>query len=254
MPDARRRRLRDGGAMARLSLLGALAAALWSTATVAAAQQPATEPWPDENPWPGAHPQQLQPAQPPPPQAQPAEPPPPSLLETSTHLMDLMAVFGFTTEESFDDALRAHGYTPSTGVFGADVTSLWRVLPVLWLGGRLGYRARAWDQPGMDSVDAFAGAAWLVAELRLPLGRAWDLGAGGAVGGALVGLYVGDTSDLHPAPSAWGGVSMGVRIVDPVRIYTRFGYEYLEAVDVNGWGHDVNLSGGSWAIGVEIRR
>ena len=105
--------------MGRLSLAALALCGAWTISSTGAAQ----EDWPEEEAWPELEPQAQQPATPAqgapgqqpatpaqgtpgqqpypasygqPAAAQtPAEPPPPSLLETSTHLFDLMAVFGF---------------------------------------------------------------------------------------------------------------------------------------------------------------
>jgi len=255
--------------MAALRGLGGVAslvAVLACAPSLAHAQTgwPGGDQWPEEGAQaqppqgpPGQYPGGQPPAGPYPPQAppaQPAEPPPPSLLETSTHAIDLAATFGFTTEESFDEALRAHGYSDTAGVFGGDVTSVWRLASVFWLGGRLGYRYRFWEQPGTPDVHASAFSAWLMAELRLPVGRVWEMGLTAGVGGGTVGVQMQDATEFHLAPAAVVGILMGFKIAGPVRVYTRFCYEYLEAANVNDWGHDVNLSGGSFAFGLEIRR
>ena len=238
------------GTMARVSAVAA--SLLWVLCVAPAAAQWETSPPPPQTGQYGA------PASPweAPPGHTAALPPvqlaPPSLLETAGFLVQTSFFVSSTAVGELDGALRAHGYRSSDRAWGGNASCLWRAVGVLWLGGRLELRARDWDRDGGVPASALGLSGMGVAHLRLVTGRSFEVGisAGAGLGGA--GLEVNESTEVAFAVALHAGAHMGMNIVEPVRAFISLGYDFLQGFDFNESGHDIDLSGVAFAVGLEV--
>jgi hypothetical protein len=223
-----------------------------------AGSPPATQPAPSSPPTPYAQPPQA-PSQPTPPAQPEAEDPEPedlepSIVEDSWLLVAAGAFIGGATEESFDDVLSSRGYAPAPRVWGGDASVAFRTLDWLWLGGRLDLRARDWARTGQASANAVGMGAMAVAEARLRVNRNVDVGLGVGVGLGVVGLAMNQRTATWLSPKLHLGAPLAFTIAEPARLFARVSWDYMRASNFNEFGHDVNLSGASLTVGLEVRR
>lgn len=167
--------------------------------------------------------------------------------------IDLGVSAGFTTDESLDDLLAGLGYDGSTGVLGGDLTAVFGLTDWLFAGGRALVRGRDWPRAGEAPATATGVGVLAVVEARLAVRPSVDFVLSAGAGGGGIGLRLNDGNDAGAAPAGWLGLALVSAVDEHAGVFARFGYEYFEAVDLGGRGYDLNLSGGTLALGVEVR-
>ena len=157
------------------------------------------------------------------------------------------------TSSSLDLALASHDYATSSAFYLGDVTVHARIFDWLFIGGRLGGRARTFvrnDGPGGSAggVDLQA-----IVMARVQLGRAIDLGVHVGGGGAVVGVDLHEGASNGVAPRFTAGVHIAFRLGRGIRIVLRGSYDYFRWVDIDRYHDDLELGGLSGALGFEVR-
>ena len=158
------------------------------------------------------------------------------------------------SSSSFDSVLLSHDYANSGALYLGDVTVLGRVFDSwLFVGGRLGGRARTFVRN--DGPGGSAGAVDLQAIVmaRFQLGRVIDLGVHVGGGGAVVGVALHDGASNGVAPRLTGGIHIGFRITRGVRLLLRGSYDFCRWFAMDRYGDELELGGLSAAVGLEIR-
>jgi hypothetical protein len=161
---------------------------------------------------------------------------------------------GGAFESSLDDALATHGFARSPLFFVGDVSIAGRALSWLWFGGRVGAHGRGWARrDGQPAAHATGYDLLGLAHLRFQLGRVFELG--GMVG-AGVGFAVLVLND-HPTPGVWprlmGGAEIGIRVARGMRVLLHGEINYFPLFDIDRYGSDLELGGGSVSLVIEVR-
>ncbi len=161
---------------------------------------------------------------------------------------------GVFEQSSLDDALATHGYARSPAFFRADVSIAGRALSWLWFGGRIGATGRGWGRrDGLAAAQATGFDLVAFAHLRFQLGRVFEIGGmvGGGVGLAI--LTINDHPTVGPAPRLMGGLEIGLRLGYGTRVLLHGEVNYFPLFDLDRYGSDLELGGGSLSLILEVR-
>lgn len=161
---------------------------------------------------------------------------------------------GVFENSSLDDTLATHGFARSPAFFRADVTIAGRALSWLWFGGRIGATGRGWGRrDGLPAAQATGFDLLAIAHLRFQLGRVFELGGmvGGGIGLAV--LAINDQPTVGPAPRIMGGLEIGLRLGYGTRVLLHGEVNYFPFFDLDRYGSDLELGGGSVSLILEVR-
>ena|GEM_PF-2932733 len=161
---------------------------------------------------------------------------------------------GGTFDSSLDDTLATHGFARSPAFFRADVSVAGRALSWLWFGGRIGATGRGWGRrDGLPAAQATGFDLLAIAHLRFQLGRVFELGGmiGGGIGMAV--LTINDQASVGPAPRLMGGLEIGFRLGYGTRVLLHGEINYFPYFDLDRYGSDLELGGGSLSLILEVR-
>ena len=187
----------------------------------------------------------------------PAPPAPPDVRLNASHVaVHAMFAASFPEVSSLDSALVSRGYSAGDVALGFDLALTYRAIWWLFVGARTGARWRSLsagaggrlsDDVQLSGLDLLA-----VAELRIPFG-ALELTPDFAAGIAYVEIGQGTGSVARAAPRLSFGGSVSIWVVEPIRVLARLAWDVYPVVDVNRYGHDINLGGPSIEFGIEWR-
>jgi len=155
---------------------------------------------------------------------------------------------------SLDDVLAAHAFARSPILFQANVSLAGRIFPWLWLGGRLGATGRGWARrDGLPAASATGYDLLGLIHFRGQLGRIFELG--GMLGGGLgVGaLVLNDVATIGAAPRLMVAAELGFRIDTGIRLLVHGEIGYFPLFDLDRYGSDLDLGGGTLSVVLEAR-
>jgi hypothetical protein len=161
---------------------------------------------------------------------------------------------GVFENSSLDDTLATHGFARSPAFFRADVTVAGRALSWLWFGGRIGATGRGWGRrDGLPSAQATGFDLLAIAHLRFQLGRVFELGGMVGAGIGVAVLTINDQPTVGPAPRLMGGLEIGLRLGYGTRVLLHGEVNYFPYFDLDRYGSDLELGGGSVSLVLEVR-
>lgn len=161
---------------------------------------------------------------------------------------------GGTFDSSLDDTLATHGFARSPAFFRADVTIAGRALSWLWFGGRIGATGRGWGRrDGLPAAQATGFDLLAIAHLRFQLGRVFELGGMVGAGVGMAVLTINDQATVGPAPRLMGGLEIGLRLGYGTRVLLHGEVNYFPYFDLDRYGSDLELGGGSVSLVLEVR-
>lgn len=166
----------------------------------------------------------------------------------------IMFGVGGAFDASLDDALATHGFARSPILFGTSASIAGRLASWLWLGGRVGAHGRGWARrDGLPAATATGYDLLGLIHLRAQLGRVFELG--GMVGGGLgvAVLVINDTPTVGAWPRMMVGVELGLRVATGMRILLHGELNYFPIFDLDRYGSDLDLSGGTVSLVAEVR-
>lgn len=161
---------------------------------------------------------------------------------------------GGAFESSLDDALATHGFARSPLFFAGDVTIAGRAESWLWFGGRVGAHGRGWGRrDGQPAAHATGYDLLGLAHLRFQLGRVFEIGGMFGAGLGLAVLVINDQPTAGIWPRLMGGAEIGIRVSRGIRVLLHGEVNYFPLFDIDRYGSDLELGGGSLSLVIEVR-
>lgn len=166
----------------------------------------------------------------------------------------LMFGAGGAFSGSLDDALATHGYARSPILFDVSASIAGRATSWLWFGGRFGAHGRGWAR--RDDLPAATATGYDLlgfVHLRAQLGRVFELGGmvGGGVG--LGVLVLNQTATVGVWPRMMLGGELGFRLTRGMRLLGHVELNYFPLFDLDRYGSDLELSGITGSLALEVR-